>query len=93
MKISEKKFDRSLSFKSYTMKTVLPLKVMASNGYAMPGGEITWPVNGDLFLTDDYVMWAETREVNYWAIFLTALVLLMIPFEIRKHLWKRKDNA
>ena len=92
MKISEKKFDRSLSFKSYTMKTVLPLKVMASNGYAMPGGEITWPVNGDLFLTDDYIMWAETREVNYWAIFLTTLVLVTVPLEIRKHTRKRKDN-
>ena len=50
MKISEKKFDLSLSFKSYTMKTVLPLKVRSSNGYVMPGGEIAWPVNGDLFL-------------------------------------------
>jgi hypothetical protein len=93
MKISEKKFDRSLSFTNYTMKTVLPLKVRASNGYGMPGGEITWPVNGDLFLTEDYVMWAETREVNYWAVFLTALVLIIIPLEIRKHTRKRKDNA
>jgi hypothetical protein len=93
MKISEKKFDLSLSFKSYTMKTVLPLKVRSSNGYIMPGGEIAWPVNGDLFLTDDYVMWAETREVNYWAIFLTALVLFIIPLEIRNRTRKRKSNT
>ena len=92
MKISEKKFDLSLSFKSYTMKTVLPLKVRSSNGYIMPGGEIAWPVNGDLFLTDDYVMWAESREVNYWAIFLTALILVTVPLEIRKHTRKRKDK-
>ncbi len=92
MKVSEKKFDRSLSFQSYTLKTVLPLKVRSTNGYTMTGGEIAWPVNGDLFLTDDYLMWAEAREVNYWAIFLTALVLVTVPLEIRKHSRKRKDK-
>jgi hypothetical protein len=92
MKVSEKKFDRSLSFQSYTLKTVLPTKVKSTNGYIMPGGEIAWPVNGDLFLTDDYIMWAETREVNYWAIFLTALVLVTVPLEIRKHSRKRKGK-
>jgi hypothetical protein len=92
MKVSEKKFDRSLSFQSYTLKTVFPIKVKSTNGYIMPGGEIAWPVNGDLFLTDDYIMWAETREVNYWAIFLTALVLVTVPLEIRKHSRKRKGK-
>lgn len=93
MTIAEQKFNRSFSFKNYTMKTVMPSKVMATNGYPMQGGEIAWPVNGDLFLTDDYVMWAESREVNYWAIFLTALVLVTVPLEIRKHTRKRKDNT
>jgi hypothetical protein len=67
------------------MKTVMPLKVRSTNGYTMPGGEIAWPVKGELFLTEDYIMWAETRDINYWAIFLTALALVIIPFEIRKH--------
>ena len=89
MTIAEKKFDRSFSFTKYTMKTVMPSKLKATNGYTMPGGEIAWPVNGDLFLTDDYVMWAESGEVNYWAVFLTALMLLVIPFEIRKHISKK----
>jgi len=89
MIVSEKKFDRSLSFQSYTLKTVMPSKIKTTNGYTMPGGEIAWPVNGDLFLTDDYVMWAESGEVNYWAVFLTALILLIIPFEIRKHTSKK----
>jgi len=93
MAVAEKKFDRSFSFTKYTVKTIMPSKVRATNGYTMPGGEIAWPVNGDLFLTDDYVMWAESREVNYWAIFLTALVLVTLPFEIRKHTRKRKDNT
>lgn len=93
MTIAEEKFDRSFSFTKYTMKTVMPSKVRATNGYTMPEGEIAWPVNGDLFLTDDYVMWAESREVNYWAIFLTALLLVTVPLEIRKHTRKRKDNT
>jgi hypothetical protein len=86
---AEEKFDRSFSFANYTMKTVMPSEVRSTNGYTLPGGEVAWPVNGDLFLTDDYVMWAETQEVNYWAIFLTALLLLVIPFEIRKHTSKK----
>lgn len=93
MTIAEEKFDRSFSFTKYTMKTVMPSKVRATNGYTMPGGEIAWPVNGDLFLTDDYVMWAESGEVNYWAIFLTALLLVTLPLEIRKHTPKRKGNT
>lgn len=93
MTIAEEKFDRSFSFTKYTMKTLMPSKVKATNGYTMPGGEIAWPVNGDLFLTDDYIMWAETREVNYWAIFLTALVLVTVPLEIRKHSRKRKGKV
>jgi hypothetical protein len=85
MKISEEKFDRSFSFKDYTMKIVMPLKARSTNGYTMPGGEIAWPVKGELFLTEDYIMWAETRDINYWAIFLTALALVIIPFEIKNH--------
>jgi hypothetical protein len=90
--IADEKFDRSFSFTNYTMKTVMPSKVRSTNGYTMTGGEIAWPVNGDLFLTDDYVMWAESGEVNYWAIFLTAIILVTVPLEIRKHTRKRKDK-
>ena len=92
MKISEEKFNRSFSFKSYTMKTVLPLKAISSNGYTMPGGEIAWPVKGEFFLTEDYIMWAETRDINYRAIFLTALALIVIPLEIRNHSRKQQNN-
>jgi hypothetical protein len=37
-------------------------------------------------------MWVEAREVNYWAIFLTALVLVTVPLEIRKHTAKKKNT-
>jgi hypothetical protein len=92
IKISDTKMNRSVSFKDYTMQIVMPEKVKSSNGYLMPGGEVAWPVKGELFLTDDYIMWAETKEVNYWAIFLTALALLVIPFEIKKHSRKKPDK-
>ena len=92
IKVSNEKLDRSFSFKDYTMQIVMPEKVKSSNGYLMPGGEVAWPVKGELFLTDDYIMWAETKEVNYWAIFLTALALLIIPFEIIKHIRKKPDK-
>jgi len=92
MIVAEEKLDRSVFFTEYTVKTVMPSKVRATNGFTMPGGEIAWSVNGYLFLTEDYIMWAESREVNYWAIFLTALLLVTLPLEIRKHTRKQKNK-
>lgn len=91
LKIAEAKFDRSLSFDEYTMQVVMPAKVISTNGYQCSGGEIAWPVTGDLFLNADYIMFAESRYVNYWAIIVTAIIAIILPFDIAGHIkrWKK----
>ncbi len=72
---SEQKFDRSWLFDSYTMQMVMPAALKSTNGYRMSDGTLAWPVTGNHFLTDDYVMYAESRDINYWAVIITVLLL------------------
>lgn len=90
--IAEAKFDLSFSFAEYTMQVVMPSEITATNGYLNPGGGVSWPVAGELFLNTDYVMYAESRSVNYWAIILTVLLAIILPFDIARHIkqWRKR---
>ncbi|MCI0522686.1 MAG: hypothetical protein L0Y37_03425 [Bacteroidales bacterium] len=82
------RLNTSLFFDDYTLQIVMPAKVIATNGYQMPGGELAWPVTGNHFLTSDSLMFAEVRIINYWAIILTlillsGLILLIVQFRNR----------
>ena len=92
MKIAEERFDLSLSFDEYTMQVMMPSEIIATNGYRNPDGGISWPVMGELFLNADYIMYAESRSVNYWAIILTALLVIILPFDIANHIRKWKNR-
>jgi len=46
----------------------------------MDDGTLAWPVTGDHFLTDDYIMYAESRDINYWAIIITLLLLVAMVY-------------
>jgi len=78
--LTENKFDKSWLFESYTMQIVMPASLKSTNGYAMDDGTLAWPVTGDHFLTDDYIMYAESRDINYWAIIITLLLLPAIAY-------------
>jgi hypothetical protein len=90
--VSEEKFDLSFSFADYTMKVVMPSELISTNGYSEPDGVISWPVAGELFLNKDYIMYAESRSVNYWAIIITALLAIILPFDIANHIRKWKNR-
>lgn len=82
------RLNPSLFFEDYTLQIVMPAKVISTNGYLMTGGELAWPVTGDHFLTSDYIMFAESRIINYWAIILTLIllsgfILLIVQFRNR----------
>jgi hypothetical protein len=81
------RIDKSFLFDDYTMQIVMPAKVISTNGFTMPGGEIAWPVTGNHFHTSDYLMYAEARIVNYWAIvcsIILCVALLLIVMRRRK---------
>ena len=76
----DNKFDKSWLFDSYTMQIIMPASLKSTNGYAMDDGALAWPVTGNHFLTDDYVMYAESSDINYWAIIITLLLLAAMVY-------------
>lgn len=78
MTVTENRFDKSWLFEDYTMQIVMPARLKSTNGYAMSDGTLAWPVTGNHFLTADYTMYAESGDINYWAI-LATLILLAAP--------------
>ena len=77
-----------IDFSSYSTRTILPGKLMASNGYTDSTGAVLWPVKSDYFLTETYEMWAESRVRHIWAWILTFslfTVLIALTFVRRRN--------
>jgi len=66
------------SFKSYTVRTVMPGKLTGTNGYIDSAGILLWPVDSDYFLTEQYKMHAESKIPNKWAWIVSGLFLLFV---------------
>ena len=71
-------------FEDYTMQIVMPADLKSTNGYSMSDGTLAWPVTGNHFLTEDYVMYAESRNINYWAVIVTLLFPVLVLFSMRR---------
>jgi hypothetical protein len=65
-------------FDNYTMKIIMPGKLISSTGFADSTGLLLWPVKSDFFLTSDYEMKVESRIINYWALIITGVFLLFV---------------
>jgi hypothetical protein len=92
--LAEGKFDLSFSFSEYTLQVVMPSEIKITNGYRDTDGGISWPVSGELFLNTDYIMYAQSRSINYWAIIITALLAIIMPLDIANHIrkWKKRKR-
>lgn len=92
--VAEEKFDLSFSFSEYTMQVEMPSEIISTNGYRDPDGRISWPVSGELFLNTDYIMYTQSRSINYWAIIITALLAVILPFDITRHVkqWRKRKK-
>jgi hypothetical protein len=87
--IVEHRFDQQFSFNKYSVKYIMPGKVVGTNGFIDKIGEITWPVKSEYFFTEPFEMWAESKISNFWAwavsgIFLLFIVVGLIIRKIRK---------
>jgi len=80
LNVTDTKFDRSWLFEEYTMQIVMPADLKSTNGFLMSDGTLAWPVNGDQFLTEDYIMYAESGDINYWAVIVTILLLAVAVY-------------
>lgn len=92
--VAEERFDLSFSFAEYTMQVIMPSEIISTNGYRDPDGWISWPVSGELFLNTDYTLYAQSRSINYWAIIITLLLAVILPFDIARHIrkWKKRKR-
>jgi hypothetical protein len=76
--IIDKRLDGYMSFGGYTDIFVMPGRVMASNGFVLDKGEIMWPVSPEFFLSQPYVMHAESKMPNIWAWIVSGVFLLFV---------------
>jgi hypothetical protein len=67
-----------VSFDDYTQKIIMPGKLIGTSGVIDSTGVLSWPVLSDYFLTQDYVMWAESKTPNKWAWIATGVFLFFV---------------
>ncbi len=71
----------------------MPGLIMATNADSLEGSSVTWDVEAGKFFFADYEMWVESRMVNWWTLWVTgALLLLIIAGLILGTLHRRKTN-
>jgi len=74
----EREFDVAFSAHKYMIQTVMPGQLIATNGYIDDSGNVVWEVEGDVMLSTDYDMWAESKERNTWAWIVTGVFVLFV---------------
>lgn len=67
-----------ITFDGYAVRTIMPGKVTATNGFIDSSGILLWPVKSDYFLTEPYEMRAESKVPNRWAWIVSGLFLLFV---------------
>jgi len=84
MSVLESMSDPFFSAEKYGMEIRMPGRIIASSGYVDTDpdnggtGGILWTVDGDYFLSEQYVMWAESRINNYWTWIVTVIFVLFV---------------
>jgi|WetSurMetagenome_2_1015567.scaffolds.fasta_scaffold00005_34 hypothetical protein len=66
------------NFDDYTLRMIMPGKVISSNGFVDSTGVLRWPVKSDYFMTEPYSMWAESKTPENWAWIVTGIFLLFV---------------
>ncbi len=63
---------------SYSQTVEMPGLITETNAKSVTGNKVSWGVNGDKFLFEDYEMKAESRVVNRWAFVVSGVLLLLV---------------
>lgn len=83
-------FQQGMLQNSFRASAEMPGTIIGTNATTVEGNLVTWEDFLMQGIISDYELWVESREVNWWMIYLTgigvilALLLLMIPL-----FWKR----
>jgi hypothetical protein len=73
--VTEKLF---VDFHNYSLRIIMPGKLIGANGLMDSTKVLLWPVKSEYFLTQPYEMWAESKETNKWAWIVTGIFLLFV---------------
>jgi len=76
----EIKSKRELNFADDTFVTnvIMPGLIVASNARTIEGNKATWRDFSDYARILGYTMWVESRQVNWWAVILTGLIVAFL---------------
>jgi hypothetical protein len=66
------------NFKDYSLRIVMPGKLIGTNGFIDSSNTLLWPVKSDYFLNEPYEMWAESKTTNSWAWVVSGLFLAFV---------------
>jgi hypothetical protein len=67
-----------VNFSDYSLRIVMPGKLIATNGFIDSSKVLLWPVKSDYFLTEPYEMWAESKIPNIWAWIISGFFLVFV---------------
>ena len=63
---------------SFVTNVIMPGLITKSNARTIEGNKATWRDYKDFARFFGYTMWVESREVNWWAVILTGIIVLAI---------------
>ncbi len=78
-----KKSEGKINFMStaaegkYTHSIKMPWNVVDTNADSVAGNHLTWQPPVIKFMLNDYTMYAESRQMNYWAVILSATLVFI----------------
>ncbi|MCK5059264.1 MAG: hypothetical protein KAT34_21625 [Candidatus Aminicenantes bacterium] len=65
-------------FSGFYNTVIMPGLIVSTNAKTITGNKVTWDADIDKFLLLDFEMWVESRIVNWWAVGIAALLLILI---------------
>lgn len=66
------------NFENFSVRIVMPGKLIGTNGFIDSTKNLIWPVTSDYFLTEPYEMWAESKIPNTWAWIVSGIFLVFV---------------
>jgi hypothetical protein len=67
-----------VKFSDYSVRIVMPGKLIGTNGFIDSSHLLLWPVKSDFFMTEPYEMWAESKIPNRWAWIVSGFFLAFV---------------
>lgn len=65
-------------FSGFDQKILMPGKLIGGNGFIDSAGYQNWNVKSDFFMTEPYVMYAESKVTNWWAWIVSGIFILFV---------------